>query len=1480
MMPRSKHIIRGGKARDDDSASSIKEVSEHITSFVELDRCFVPTSKDQEPSLDVGRIWGRKISGWLNWSDLYKYRRIVLLAEASSGKTAEFRNQVDRLSADGKFAFFTRIEELADQGIIATLEPPAAKLFQKWRSTGGKAFFFLDSVDEARLNRKNFETALKRFAADLEDGIERAHVFISCRVTDWKGSEDRSHIGRLLPAPEAAQNIESDEDVNPLLDPIFKKKEHQVSEDNKTKQQLNELLVVHLVPLDTEQCKMLARAFAVADPDTFVKAIQQNGLDAYSERPGDLLDLADYWNSHRCFGTFAEMVEHSINRKLSEKDPFRPDNDTLSQQKARQGAERLAAALTLGKSFTLRAPGYDPDPSLAVGAIDPADVLNDWTAAERNALLRRGVFAPSTYGRVRFHHRSTQEYLGASWFNRLLHTNCPQVEVWDRFFAERYGVETVVPSLRPVAAWLSLWQPDFRDEVIRREPLVLLRHGDPGSVPLDAKKRLLATFATKQASADIADDSLDHRALWMFADQSLAEAVRAAWTANTKLDFRMDLLRLVREGAIIACVDLAKGVVFDESARGYYRVVAAQALAACKDESCLATLAAQLAKTPEQFDAYLAAHFAVSLFPRHLSIPQLISVIEKSQPPEKGTVEGFAYNIVEFYRLCPDKVARSDLAARLAELCLKPPFSQAFERVSRQFSDLAKHLEPIAIEEALESDADDAPEHLIRLLMVVERAGRRSGIDEQKVSLSQIVQSRTKLRRALFWADAAEARANAKDDEKPIRFWQVFFYGETLWKLGPADLPWLYEDLNVRCVDDRRIALSAIFQFLQQEGRLESEVEQLRHNIDNELILVQDLEAYLAPPVESEEMRKHRQWSDEHARKREERQVHDKKSWEDFRGDVLANTAKLRDPNCLKDWKSGTYRLGGLTLWLHHRVQNDEIHAMRQWRLLEEGFGSRELAEAYRDGMKLLWRFICPERPKRKDGGAITIKRMNILAFGAVGLEAVEDPEWALKLSEADAKRAILHACLSEQGYPDWIDDLIKAHPKVVLPIIKRNFKSEWLGADKTRSDLLYRYARPIAAIQPTLQKLLFEVLTGPIEPTDLSKVERGIRIIKNLTLDQTQARKIEKLARDRLKQHTATKQTELALHYLALLFILAPDTAVDELETWLLVSNQAECSTRAEVAFSFLFDRHDPLISNLRQRASVATLERLLRLVYHHVRPEHDAVHKGAFSPNTRDNAEGARNMILGALIESPGADAYFALRRVASDPNYALRADRFRELARGMAERDTEPPSWTAKEVVAFEREYTAPVKTGGELLKIVMNVLEDIQHALDHNDVSSRPLLQNARNEGEVRDWLMEQIDFRSKGRITAYREAEVADENMPDVIVSSTSAQCEVAIEVKHGGKSWTLRDYETALRQQLGNDYLKPATRRHGVLVISFHGARQWRDPETNEIVTFDKLLKRLSGIAEALTTNSFGSAILVRCFGIDASDKPNPRKRK
>ena len=225
--------------------------------------------------------------------------------------------------------------------------------------------------------------------------------------------------------------------------------------------------------------------------------------------------------------------------------------------------------------------------------------------------------------------------------------------------------------------------------------------------------------------------------------------------------------------------------------------------------------------------------------------------------------------------------------------------------------------------------------------------------------------------------------------------------------------------------------------------------------------------------------------------------------------------------------------------------------------------------------------------------------------------------------------------------------------------------------------------------------------------------------------------------------------------------------------------------------------------------------------------------------------------------------------MKRLADDPVFELRSHRFYELAREKAERDTEGPAWSAAEALKFHREGTAPAKTGADLLRLVMGVLADIEQNLTHGDVTSRPLLERAKDEDEVQNWLVEQMNARARGRFQAFREAQIAGGNKPDVIVASTSAPCEVAIEVKHGGMGWTARQLEDALRTQLAEDYLKPQNRRHGVLVITHHRDRRWLDVNDKKLNSFPELIEWLSGIAETIKQNTVG-VIEARCFGINA----------
>lgn len=131
-------------------------------------------------------------------------------------------------------------------------------------------------------------------------------------------------------------------------------------------------------------------------------------------------------------------------------------------------------------------------------------------------------------------------------------------------------------------------------------------------------------------------------------------------------------------------------------------------------------------------------------------------------------------------------------------------------------------------------------------------------------------------------------------------------------------------------------------------------------------------------------------------------------------------------------------------------------------------------------------------------------------------------------------------------------------------------------------------------------------------------------------------------------------------------------------------------------------------------------------------------------------------------------------------------------------------------------------------------------------------------------------------RAKGRYHASRESEVAEGNMPDILVAAIGSLVEIAVEAKHGGNGWSTKALEDALRAQLAEDYLRPAVRRHGILVVTNHKQRGWQHPKSRKAVTFPEMIAYLNDIAATLRKNKTGE-ITVSVIGIDAVKKPRTR---
>jgi len=265
-----------------------------MNKFIELNRSFAPIPKDYEFNEELyefspylGLLENKK------WKDLLQLRRVIILAEAGAGKTVEIREVTDRLRGVGKNAFFFRLEHLCSN-FEASFEIGTASEFETWLSSNKPGWFFLDSVDEARLTGpKNFEAAIRNLSVKLGDCKKRSHIFITSRLSEWRPQSDLSLIMNRLPFIESTTTAEDPErDESGTFDGISDVQNASIKQGET---ELTEPSVFSLLQLDKKQIAIFSEARGVRDIDVFLDAIERAEADVYSGRPLDLLELIDYW---------------------------------------------------------------------------------------------------------------------------------------------------------------------------------------------------------------------------------------------------------------------------------------------------------------------------------------------------------------------------------------------------------------------------------------------------------------------------------------------------------------------------------------------------------------------------------------------------------------------------------------------------------------------------------------------------------------------------------------------------------------------------------------------------------------------------------------------------------------------------------------------------------------------------------------------------------------------------------------------------------------------------------------------------------------------------------------------------------------------------------------------------------------------------------------------------------------------------------
>lgn len=309
--------------------------------YVELARQFIPWT-DEDATVETASLWERSHQGSWDWEKLLEHQRIVVLAEAGSGKSKELEERTRILAAEGKTVFHLTVQDLAKDGLSVALTSAKRAELEHWRTSGERAYFFLDSIDEAKLDSIRIETAFKKLADGIDGALDRSMIIFSGRYTDWEFRSDLHRFETMLPATtkQDAPDVPITEILSQILDGKWSKKRPQTAERP---------LVVLMASLNKEQIRSFARSRGVQDVESFIAAIDADDLWELAHRPLDLGWLVDYWQDNKRFGTLAEMLEASLIERLKETNPGLARKDPLSDDEALRAMERVGAAMVFGR---------------------------------------------------------------------------------------------------------------------------------------------------------------------------------------------------------------------------------------------------------------------------------------------------------------------------------------------------------------------------------------------------------------------------------------------------------------------------------------------------------------------------------------------------------------------------------------------------------------------------------------------------------------------------------------------------------------------------------------------------------------------------------------------------------------------------------------------------------------------------------------------------------------------------------------------------------------------------------------------------------------------------------------------------------------------------------------------------------------------------------------------------------------------------
>ena len=351
----------------------------------------------------------------------------VLLGPPGSGKTTAFKHEAD------------------SEGV----EPITARDFRKLGPSpewDGQSLY-IDGLDETRAGSDDGRTPFDDIRGRLRD-LRHPRFRLSCREADWFGANDRERLKVVAP-------------------------------DGK-------LRVLRLDPLSDEGIReSLARNLEVDDPEGFVQKARERGIDGLLANPLNLKMLAEAVAGGPWPRTRTETFDLACRKLVAEKNPEHEiaSGSAADIEALLDAAGFLCALLLLAGRAGVTLPGTEPD-------VDHPE-LGDVPRADRQTLaraVRTKLFTSSSEGRLVPAHRQLAEFLAARRLAGLINGGLPARRVLSLMTGFDGGI---VSELRGLAAWLAAHSKLARLDIVERDPLGTVLHGDVRGFSVSERRLML-----------------------------------------------------------------------------------------------------------------------------------------------------------------------------------------------------------------------------------------------------------------------------------------------------------------------------------------------------------------------------------------------------------------------------------------------------------------------------------------------------------------------------------------------------------------------------------------------------------------------------------------------------------------------------------------------------------------------------------------------------------------------------------------------------------------------------------------------------------------------------------------------------------------------------------------------------------------------------------------------------------------------------